>query len=83
MERGWNSGIDRRRFLTILGARRPGDPPARLSPRLAYADTLTKTQRDKMTPEEIIAVLKQGNERFRKPDKLTPNYIAQQKGLGQ
>jgi carbonic anhydrase len=31
----------------------------------AYADALTQTQRDKMSPNEIIDVMKQGNERFR------------------
>jgi carbonic anhydrase len=33
---------------------------------LVYADALTKEQRDKMTPEEIITEMKRGNERFRK-----------------
>jgi carbonic anhydrase len=51
-----------------------------LGPRLAYAaNTMTKAQRDKLTPDQIIALMKQGNERFRKGGEPTPDYIAQQR----
>jgi carbonic anhydrase len=71
---------DRRRFLTIFGvAAVEGLVGGGLAPRLAYADALTKAQRDKMTPEEIIALMEQGNERFRNGDKLTRNYLAEQR----
>ena len=71
---------DRRRFITRLGFTAVvGSVGGGLGPRLAYADTLTKAQRDEMTPDEIIALMKQGNERFRKGDEPRPNYIAQQK----
>jgi carbonic anhydrase len=47
---------------------------------LAYAaNTMTKAQRDKLTPDQIIALMKQGNERFRKGGEPTPDYIAQQR----
>lgn len=46
---------------------------------LAYADALTREQRDKMTPEEIIAVMKTGNARFRNGEKATRNYLAEQR----
>jgi carbonic anhydrase len=70
----------RRRFLGILGATSlVGSAGGGLAPRLAYAVTLTKAQRDQLTPDEIIALMKQGNERFRKGGTSTPNYIAQQK----
>src|SRR6185436_7500838 len=46
---------------------------------LAYADALTREQRDKLTPEEIIAVMKQGNERFRNGAGATRNYLAEQR----
>ncbi|MBV8157649.1 MAG: carbonic anhydrase, partial [Dyella sp.] len=36
-----------------------------LVPGLADAAALTKAQRDAMTPDQVIALLKQGNERFR------------------
>ena len=46
---------------------------------LAYADALTREQRDKMTPEEIIAVMKTGNARFRSGEHATRNYLAEQR----
>jgi len=36
---------------------------------------LTEAQRDRLTPDEIIALMKQGNERFRKGDRLTRNHM--------
>jgi len=45
----------------------------------ADAAALTKAQRDKMTPEEIIAAMKRGNERFRRGEKTTQNFLAQQR----
>jgi carbonic anhydrase len=38
---------------------------------------LTEAQRDKLTPDEIIALMRQGNERFHKGGKLTRNHIAE------
>jgi carbonic anhydrase len=72
--------IDRRGFL--------GGPAAAIAAGLlggsigastAYADALTKEQRDKMTPEEIVAVMKKGNERFRTGMHATRNYLAEQR----
>jgi carbonic anhydrase len=46
---------------------------------LASAQALTKDERDKMTPDQIIALMRQGNERFRS-GKLTPrDLLAQQR----
>jgi carbonic anhydrase len=50
-----------------------------VSPRIAWAAALTKAQRDRMTPDEIIQLMKKGNERFRKGEKTTQNYLAQQR----
>jgi carbonic anhydrase len=51
-----------------------------LGSRLAYAaNTMTKARRDKLTPDQIIALMKQGNERFRKGGEPAPDYIAQQR----
>jgi carbonic anhydrase len=47
--------------------------------RLAYAAALTKAQRDKLTPDEIIAMMKRGNERFRSGKKSTQDFLAQQR----
>jgi len=45
----------------------------------AEADALTREQRDKMTPEEIIAVMKAGNVRFRRGENANRNYLAEQR----
>ena len=47
--------------------------------RVAYAAALTKAQRDKLTPDEIIALMKKGNERFRLGQESPHDYLAQQK----
>jgi carbonic anhydrase len=44
---------------------------------LLNAGTLTKAQRDNMTPDEIIEVMKEGNERFRKNVRISRDYIAE------
>jgi carbonic anhydrase len=31
---------------------------------IAYADALTKAQRDKLNPDDILALMKKGNKRF-------------------
>jgi len=69
----------RRRFLEILGAAAGGRLVAGgLAPGIAYAGTLTQAQRDKMTPDEIIELMKEGNERFRKGSRLSRDYMAEQ-----
>jgi carbonic anhydrase len=71
---------DRRRFLGILGTTAVvGSVGGGLRPQLAYAVTLTRAQRDELTPDEIITLMKMGNERFRKGGTPTPNYLAQQR----
>ena len=42
-------------------------------------DALTKEQRDRMTPDEIIALMKQGNERFRTGQCEDRNFLREQK----
>jgi len=57
--------FDRRTFFKAAGvATAAGVVGASLGTGLAYAD-LTKEQRDKMTPDEVIQQMKAGNERFR------------------
>jgi carbonic anhydrase len=72
--------VNRRHFLrisaigtapTVLGIA-PAGPPA-------HAAALTKAQRDKLTPDEIIAHMKKGNERFRLGQESPHDYLAQQK----
>jgi carbonic anhydrase len=72
--------VNRRSFLRITGvatgATILGVAPA--GP-LAYAAALTKAQRDKMTPDDIIALMKKGNQRFRVGKESPHDYLAQQK----
>jgi carbonic anhydrase len=69
----------RRGFLSLLTAAGVGGlAGVGLAPRLAYGVTLTKAQRDEMTPDEVIALMKQGNERFRRGEMMTRDYIAAQ-----
>ena len=45
-------------------------PAARLS-------ALTKAQRDLLTPDDIVAAMKKGNERFRLGQESPHDYLAQ------
>ncbi|MBX9965313.1 MAG: carbonic anhydrase [Burkholderiales bacterium] len=69
----------RRRFLRTSGAATLGLASACLFPGLVQADALTRAQRDKMTPEQILEVMKQGNERFRRGERKDRNYLREQK----
>ncbi len=50
-----------------------------LSPPVALAASLSKEERDKLTPDEAINLLKQGNDRFRSGKMLPHDYIAQKR----
>jgi carbonic anhydrase len=77
--------LGRRRLLaasTLLAA------PALLAPGLggplfssgaARADALTREQRDAMTPDQIIALMKEGNQRFRRGEPQTRDYLREQR----
>jgi carbonic anhydrase len=70
----------RRNFLKLAGsAAALGASGGGLLSGTAYADALTKAQRDKMSPAEIIAVMKKGNERFRGGVRKNRNYLNEQK----
>src|SRR5690348_15373878 len=73
-------GSNRRRFLRTAGAAAALGllGPGLFAP-LARADALTKAQRDKMTPEQIIEAMKKGNERFRRGERHDRNYLREQK----
>lgn len=49
------------------------------TPSLSYAEALSKEERDKMTPDQIIAGLQQGNVRFRNGKAHRHNYLAQKR----
>jgi carbonic anhydrase len=46
---------------------------------LAFAAALSKGQREKLTPDGILALMKKGNERFRLGKESPHDYLAQQK----
>jgi carbonic anhydrase len=72
-------GLDRRGFLRLSASiAAVGLVGGNLDDRRAYADALTKEQRDKLTPDEILAEMKRGNERFRKGERKTRNYLREQ-----
>src|SRR5580704_3915159 len=70
----------RRNFLKVTGSATAlgvfGDG---FLSRQAYADALTKAQRDKMSPSQIIDEMKKGNERFRKGVRKNRNYLNEQR----
>jgi carbonic anhydrase len=45
----------------------------------AYADALTKVQRDKLSPDEILVLMKKGNKRFYTGKREDHNFLAQQR----
>lgn len=72
--------LNRRGFLKIAGITTATTALA-FAPawNLAYAAALTKEQREKLTPDDIIALMKKGNERFRTGKESPHDYLAQQK----
>ena len=73
-------GSDRRKFLRVAGvATALGLVGGTFFRGLAQADALTKAQRDKMTPEQIIEVMKEGNERFRRGERKNRDYLREQR----
>ena len=46
---------------------------------VAHADALTKAQRDKLSPDEILTLMKQGNKRFYSGKPADRNVLAQQR----
>jgi carbonic anhydrase len=46
---------------------------------IAHADALTKAQRDKLSPDEILALMKKGNKRFYDGEPQDRNVLAQQR----
>jgi carbonic anhydrase len=48
-------------------------------PGISYAAAMTQEDRDKLTPEQVIDLMKQGNERFRTGKMLQHDYLAQKR----
>jgi carbonic anhydrase len=72
--------LNRRRFLTMTSVVAATTAAGMMSSvNVAFGEALTKAQRDKLTPDEIIGLMKAGNERFRLGKESPHNYLAQQK----
>ena len=72
--------VNRRGFLRIAGLASSATAlGVAADVRLAYAAALTKEQRDKLTPDDIVALMKKGNERFRAGQESPHDYLAQQR----
>ncbi len=46
---------------------------------IAHADAFTKAERDKLSPDDILALMKKGNERFYTGKREAHNFLAQQR----
>jgi carbonic anhydrase len=57
--------------LAALGVLGPFD--------LSFADVMSEESRDRLTPDEVIEMMKQGNERFRTGKMLQHDYLAQKR----
>jgi carbonic anhydrase len=72
--------LGRRNFLKAAGAAAAfGLAGSGLFTAPASADALTKAQRDKLTPEQIIEAMKNGNKRFRMGVRKERNYLREQR----
>ena len=72
--------LNRRHFLKITSIA-AATAAAGVMPvgNVAYGAALTQAQRDKLTPDEIIRAMKEGNQRFRLGKESPHDYLAQQK----
>lgn len=72
--------VDRRGFAKLTGAAVAAALlGVQVPERVAVAAALTKEQRKSLTPDQIVALMKQGNERFRLGRESPHDYLAQQK----
>lgn len=74
--------LERRSFIAAaLGTCAITPPPSPLLMQLAVSlsNSLTKEQRDSMTPAQVIDELKKGNERFRSGKRAPRDYLAQKR----
>jgi carbonic anhydrase len=46
---------------------------------VAFGDALTQEQRDKLTPDQVIELMRNGNARFLRGERTTHDYLAQQR----
>jgi carbonic anhydrase len=75
-----DSQMPRRRFLKSTGIATAATVLGMVPVwHLAYGAALTKAQRETLTPDDVIAIMKKGNQRFRLGKESPHDYLAQQK----
>jgi carbonic anhydrase len=75
-----NWATDRRSFLSALGSFAIVPyAPLRMQLAATLANSLTKEQRDSLTPAQVIDELKKGNERFRTKKGVSRDYLAEKR----
>ncbi len=75
-----NKQAQRRSFIRLSGAAAATAALGITSlGKVAYGAALTSAQREKMTPDQIVALMKDGNQRFRLGKESPHDYLAQQK----
>jgi len=57
-------------FATLFGAG--------IGTNLAYADALTKVERDNMTPDDVLEMMRKGNQRFRAGQREYRSFLSEQ-----
>src|SRR5262245_23815040 len=74
-----HGGLGRRSFLKVAGVATAVAIVSVPGHRRAHAAALSQAQRDRLSPDEIVALMKAGNERFRLGKESPHDYLAQQK----
>ena len=75
-----SESASRRNFLgTSLGVAAAAIVGMAATSEIAFAGSLSKAQRDKMTPDQILALMKKGNKRFASGRRQDHNYLRQQR----
>jgi len=75
-----SESASRRNFLgTSLGVAAAAVVGTAATSEVAFAGSLSKAQRDKMTPDQILALMKKGNKRFASGRRQDHNYLRQQR----
>jgi carbonic anhydrase len=72
-------GMGRRGFLKAAGVAGAVALAGALPLRIAWGAALTKAERDRLTPDQIIQLMKNGNLRFRKGQRRQQDFLAQQR----
>src|SRR5437660_10936311 len=74
-----SESLGRRRFLTATLGLSATTTPALCLQFAPGAGALTKEERDRMTPSQVIDELKKGNERFRAGKMAPRNYLMEKR----